>query len=85
MGSIIATATVHRTGIRVLTLSTLSIVTFSLFLFGTYILAFKNNYMPSFPGIPFILLCSVYLFGSCGIVCMPWMILIEVFPNKYNL
>uniref|UniRef100_A0A2S2P7G9 Facilitated trehalose transporter Tret1 n=1 Tax=Schizaphis graminum TaxID=13262 RepID=A0A2S2P7G9_SCHGA len=82
IGSIMATATVHRSGKRLLTLSTLTINTVLLFSFGVYIIAVKAEYLISSPLISLTFLCSIYFFGSCGVSCMPWMILIEVFPNK---
>lgn len=82
IGCIIATATVHRTGKRLLTILTLSINTVLLLSFGAYIISVKAEYFSSSPLISLTFLCSIYFFGSCGISCIPWMILIEVFPNK---
>ncbi|KAL4143638.1 hypothetical protein QTP88_005950 [Uroleucon formosanum] len=82
IGCIIATAIVHRTGKRLLTLLTLSINTLLLLSFGTYIISVKAEYFSSSPLISLTFLCSIYFVGSCGISCIPWMILIEVFPNK---
>lgn len=82
VGSIISTATVHRFGKRFLTLWTLSINATLLFTFGAYIIAVKNDYIKSSPWIALTILCSIYLIGSCGISCISWMLLIEIFPNK---
>ncbi|XP_025205967.1 facilitated trehalose transporter Tret1-like [Melanaphis sacchari] len=82
IGCIITTATVHRVGKRLLTLLTLTLNTVLLFSLGAYIIAVKTEYLIPSPLISLTILCGIYFFGSCGISCIPWMTLIEVFPNK---
>lgn len=82
VGSAISTATVHRVGKRPLTMWTLSVNSVLLFSFGAYIAAVKNRHVESSPWIALTILCSIYFVGSCGVSVTPWMLLIEVFPNK---
>ncbi|XP_025416578.1 facilitated trehalose transporter Tret1-like isoform X2 [Sipha flava] len=82
LGSIIATVSVHRVGKRVLTFTTLSVNIVMLMSLGVYIIATKDNIIEPLPSVSLTLLSCIYFIGACGISCMPWMLLIEIFPNK---
>lgn len=80
-GCVFVILTVHYVGKRFLTLSSVSVNSISILLFGVYAIAKDNNYFASTPGIPITLLCIISFFGGF-ISTLPWMLLSEIFPNK---
>jgi hypothetical protein len=82
VGSVILILTIRRFRKRFLSLVTISMNSFLLLLFSVYIVAMKNNYIKSTQWIPLTLIGGIYLSGGCGVACIPWMLIGEVFPNK---
>ncbi|KAF0773728.1 facilitated trehalose transporter Tret1-like [Aphis craccivora] len=82
IGSVILILTIRRFRKRFLTLVTISINSALLLLFSVYIVAMKNNCIKSMQWIPLTLIGGIYLSGGCGVACIPWMLIGEVFPNN---
>ncbi|XP_026807795.1 facilitated trehalose transporter Tret1-like [Rhopalosiphum maidis] len=82
VGSVILILTIRRFRKRFLSLVTISMNSILLLLFSVYIAAMKNNYIKSTQWIPLTLIGGIYLSSGCGVACIPWMLIGEVFPNK---
>ncbi|XP_050437238.1 uncharacterized protein LOC126843634 [Adelges cooleyi] len=74
--------TLKRFGKRFLALFTLSTNTVAILAFGGYTVAIKNGYTSPLPLIPLTLLCLIYFFSAYGVICVPWMLISEIYPNE---
>ncbi|VVC25992.1 Sugar transporter, conserved site,Major facilitator superfamily domain,Major facilitator, sugar [Cinara cedri] len=72
---------IRYSGKRIMSLSSFSISTVLVLLFGVYIVALKSNYIVSTPWIPITIYCGISYFSTSA-VGLPWMLISEIFPNK---
>lgn len=82
VGSVILTLTVSKLGKRLLTIMTLSINTFTILMFGTYMVSVNNDWMKPTAYVPVVLYSVILFSGAMGILTVPWTMISEIYPNE---
>lgn len=75
---------VRLVGKRALSLVSMSGCAFSCLSLGAYTYVTTQHHWSSVPTIPLLLFCTLYFTINLGISPIPWMLISEVFPNRWH-
>lgn len=83
VGAVVCMLTIHRLGKRLISLVSMTMCALSVLSLGGYALAARSGFHQ--PLIPLGLFAALFFFTNIGIAAVPWALISEVFPTRYDI